>query len=477
MHVEAFFHRRHALAWAIAASLATLPVQVHAQQAAAPATAAPATTPSDEGGQAASEEDQAAVRALQQDLEALKSSYAQEVRRLRELDMQVQALQTRLAGKAMPTQAPPTALAQAQEQANAQAGTRGQPASTGLASAAVPQEGYAGTAADAQRAREESMRSVEDVKLQQQAAQFNHRFTIENGVTYSRYDRKQLTLTGFLALDAIFLGNIAIENVESDTVTHNLALRYGVNRRLGLNLDVPYIARRTVYQKGGAGGSAAAVAQEETNGTGLGDITASANYKLFTEGRVRPETVLTVGVTAPTGREPYGITWDVLERDDGGFIRFAVPSQEPTGNGLWQANVGLSAVKTADPAILFANIGYIQPFARSFDDLDNSPDTVNPGEVNLGRSFYFGLGVAFAFNERTSLSMSFSDRLSARARTRAKGEQAWTKVIGSDANAASFNLGVTYALNPNMTLVTQLAFGLTPDAPNFSLSFKIPYML
>ena len=53
----------------------------------------------------------------------------------------------------------------------------------------------------------------------------------------------------------------------------------------------------------------------------------------------------------------------------------------------------------------------------------------------------------------------------------------WTKVVGSDANAATFNFGVTYALDKRTTLVTMLGIGLTPDAPDFSLTFKVPYML
>ena len=415
------------------------------------------------------------LRALTAQLEALKQSYAQEVRRLRELDMQLQALQSRIErGTAVAPPPPPPRPAP-------QPPTPPPPApvaDTAVASAAAePPPGYAGTAEDAQRAQDAEMRSVEDVKRQQQAL-FNRRLTLENSLSYNRYDRKQLTLTGFLALDAIFLGNIAIENVESDTLTWTFAARYGLNPRTTLNLEVPWLARKTVYQKGGAGGAASAIAQEHTTGTGLGDITLSANYRLFTEREHWPDTVLTVGVTAPTGQEPYGVSWQVLERDDEGFIRFAVPEEEPTGNGVWQANMGLSFVKTADPAILFGNIGYIHPFEASFDDLDNNPETVNPGDVRLGRSFYFGAGLAFAFNERTSLSLSVSDKLSARARTRYdEGDGRWTKVIGSDANAAMFNLGVTYALSPNATLVSQLGIGLTPDAPDFSLIFKVPYML
>ncbi|WMJ69260.1 hypothetical protein [Stenotrophomonas sp. 24(2023)] len=400
------------------------------------------------------------VQALASQLEQLKANYAQEVRRLRELDMQVQAMQARVSGRAAVAPGPAEA-----------------PAPVPSAPTAVPpsSEAYASTAAEAQQARQEARRSVDDVK-QQQSALFSRRFTVENSLTYARYDRKQLTLNGFLALDAIFLGNIAIENVESDSITYNLAARWGVSRNLTLNLDVPYLARRTVYQKGGAGGAAAAIAQEETSGNGIGDIGLSANYRLFGERGWRPETVLTAGVTAPTGRAPYGLDWRVIERDDDDYIRFAVPAEQPTGNGVWQANVGVSMVKTADPAILFANAGYVHSFVRGFDDIDSNPDTVNPGEVKLGGSVYFGAGVAFAFNERTSLSLSFSDRIGARASTRYKGGQ-WVKVIGSDSNAASLNLGVTYALNSHTTLVTLLGIGLTPDAPDFTLAFKIPYML
>jgi len=433
-----------------------------AQQAPAPATvpAAPAV----------SAEDAADVQELMAQLEALKANYAQEVRRLRELDVQVQAMQARLAGKTGAAVAPTTATAIAPAAA---AAASAEAAASGASG--PPPAGYASSTAEGKQAEEASRRSVNDVKQQQQAL-FNQKLTIENSLTYARYDRKLLTLNGFLALDAIFLGNIAIENVESDSLTYNLAARWGIRPNFTLNVDVPFLERKTVYQKGGAGGSAAAIAQEETTGGGLGDIAVSGNYRLFPERNKIPETVLTFGVTAPTGREPYGVDWKVLERDDDQFIRFAVPSKQPTGNGVWQANIGLSAVKTADPAILFANIGYIYSFKRSFDDIDSNPDTVNPGSVRLGDSYYFGAGVAFAFNERTSLSISFSDKLSARASTRYQGGQ-WVKVIGSDANAGTLNFGVTYALNSHATLVSLLGVGLTPDAPDFSLAFKVPYML
>ncbi|PSD15765.1 hypothetical protein C7E19_09200, partial [Stenotrophomonas maltophilia] len=50
-------------------------------------------------------DDGADVQALANQLEQLKANYAQEVRRLRELDMQVQAMQARLSGRVGPVTA------------------------------------------------------------------------------------------------------------------------------------------------------------------------------------------------------------------------------------------------------------------------------------------------------------------------------------------------------------------------------------
>ncbi|PWK86621.1 transporter [Fulvimonas soli] len=413
--------------------------------------------------------DQADVQKLASELQTLKASYAQEVRRLRELDMQVQALQARLAGKAGGAPLPAMAGAPPPEAAAASGATTVAAASEGAAQASAatrpPEDG-------------EQRRSLQDA-LQQEHALFSRKLTIENGINYAWYDRRQLTLNGFLALDAIFLGNIALQDVKSHTGTYTLTARYGVTPRLVLNVDVPYLARHTSYIQGGAGGAAATLQEESNSGSGLGDIALSANYKLFAENGRRPDTVLTFGLTAPTGREPYGIDWVVpgtngqTSADDG---RFAVPDKQPTGNGVWQASLGVSAVKTMDPAIIFANLGYIHSFAHSFGDIDTDPQTRTPGRVDLRDSYYFGAGVALAFNERTSLSLSFSDKFSQKAQLRAQGAPGWTRVIGSDANAATFNMGFTYAMSQHTTLVTMLGIGLTPDAANYSLTFKIPYI-
>ena len=426
------------------------------------------------GGTAAAENTQD-MQAITREMQALKSRYADEVRKLRELEIRLQALTARV--QAQEGVARVQAIQQGSKPA-ATTGVAGVGVAAGAAQAATATSSSETLVSSEGSTRQEpTSRSVEDV-LQQQHVLFNQPLTLEVGLNYARYDRKQLTLNGFLALDAIFLGSIAVEDVASDTFTYTFAARKGITRDLSASIEVPMVQRWTTYQKGGAGGSAAAVAEAGVGGdVAIGDVTAGASYRLFPETTARPEIALNASVGMPTGQAPYGIPWTVLERDNDDFIRFAVPTKQPTGQGVWSINFGASMLKTLDPAILFANASVTHTFKKHFSDLDNSPDTVSPGKVDLGNALNYGIGVAFALNERMSLSMSFSERLNSSARIRPDATGVWQGIIGSSGNAATFGIGMTYALSESMTFVGNLGIGLTPDAPDFSITAKLPFTL
>ncbi len=445
-------------------ALVAVALALQAQPAQAQQTAAQRS-----GGVAAAQENTQDVQAMAGELHALKTRYAEEVRKLRELEIRLQALTARVQAQEG------VARVQALQQGGVAAGAA--VAATSAPAAPAAGESEALVSSEGSSRQEPASRSVEDV-LQQQHVLFNQPLTVEFGLNYQRYDRKQLTLNGFLALDAIFLGSIAVENVESDTFTYTFAARKGITRDLSASIDVPFVQRWTSYQKGGAGGAAAAVAEADVGGkVAIGDVTVGGSYRLFAETPGRPEIALNTSVGIPTGQAPYGIPWQVLERDNDDFIRFAVPTKQPTGQGVWSVNIGGSMLKTLDPAILFANAGITHTFSKHFADLDTSPDTVSPGKVNLGNAFNYGVGVAFALNERMSLSMSLAQRLNGSARIRSDATGVWEKIVGSDGNAATLGIGMTYALTDRATFVGNLGIGLTPDAPDFSISAKVPFVL
>lgn len=312
-------------------------------------------------------------------------------------------------------------------------------------------------------------RSAEAIYREQNAL-FNQTFTLETGLSYSHSDRRQLTLNGFLALDAIFLGDINLDRVKTDIVQLDVTGRYGVTDRLQFDFNAPFLYRSSTFESGGVGSSAGAANDRTVTNSDIGDVSAGAYYRLFTETPTRPDIVFNVHVKAPTGKDPYGIKY----RNDPKNNSLSVPDDLPTGNGLWSLSTGFTFVKTVDPAILFANIGYAHNFTHSFSDISGNPDEKKAGEIDLGDSYQLGGGVAFALNDRMSLSTSYAHRFGLKSRIKEKG-QSWQNIVGSDASAGSLNFGVTYAMSDKLSMVANVGVGVTPDAPDVTVGVKFPY--
>ncbi|CAD5376784.1 Transporter [Pseudomonas sp. OF001] len=304
------------------------------------------------------------------------------------------------------------------------------------------------------------------------------RFSLETGLTYSHYDARQMFLNGFLALDAIFLGNIGVDQIESDNFTFDLTGRYNLGNRWQFDLNVPVTYRETTYESagatgagGGAGGGTNTFSSETvTRDPAIGDVSMGVSYKFLDEAPGRPDAVFSLRVKAPTGDEPYGIKLVQSPTN----TNLTVPEELPTGNGVWSVTPGIALVKTVDPAVLFANLSYTHNFEESFDDISSTPGQKLGGKVKLGDWFQYGLGTAFALNDRMSLSFSYSQLIGRKSEIKPDGGD-WQTVDSSDANAAYFNVGMTFALTDKLTMVPNLSIGLTPDAPDFSFSLKFPY--
>ena len=312
--------------------------------------------------------------------------------------------------------------------------------------------------------------SVEDVYQQASGFFGTGAFSLETGLTYTHYDSNQLALNGFLALDSIFLGNINIDEIESDSYTLDVTGRYN-SGRWQYSLNVPTNYRESTYSSAGAGGSTSSFSSETVTGDPrIGDITFGVAYKFLDETEGVPDGVFSFDVRAPTGKDPYGIKLVQTSAND----NLSVPEDFPTGNGVWGVTPGISLVKTYDPAIVFGNIGYTYNLEDSFDDISAQQGVKVPGKVQLGNTINFGVGVAFALNEKMSLAMSFSELIAQKSKVKPDGGD-WQSVDNSNYNAAYYNIGMTFAPTPQLSIVPNLAIGLTPDAPDFTFGVRVPY--
>lgn len=395
------------------------------------------------------------VEALKQELMELKRRYEAQQQALMVLEQRVRQVEE------TPTAPPPKRLVRSPAEGvkGAQTVASGAPGTTGSS------YGQALTA-DAEPAQSVS-------NLYDEASGFfgGGKFSFETGVTYTHYDTRALVLNGFLALDSIFLGSINLDRVKADNWTLDMTARYNLAQRWQFDINVPVVYRESTYSSGGAGGAGASTSDETVNrDPEIGDVNVGIAYKFLDEDETWPDAVATLRIKAPTGKDPYGIKLRQVEGND----NLSVPESLPTGNGVWSITPGISLVKTFDPAVLFGSLSYTYNMEDSFSDISPQVNSKVPGDVKLGDSWQIGGGIAFALNEKMSMSFSVSDQFARKSKIKPDGGD-WQSISNSDYNAANFNIGMTFAATDNLTIVPNLAIGLTDDAPDFSFSLKFPY--
>ncbi|WP_296655671.1 hypothetical protein [Paraburkholderia sp.] len=300
---------------------------------------------------------------------------------------------------------------------------------------------------------------------------FDRRLTLDWGISDTYYDRRQLQLSGFLALDAIFLGNINLGETKSHQLQADLDTRYGLTDRISVDVDVPYIYRHSSFIIGGAGGAAGTLSDASVNSSDIGDVTFGVYYQFLKETNNLPDVVGSLRVKTPTGSSPFGIKLVQISADNTNLV---APTRLPTGTGFWNITAGLSVLKTYDPVVLFGSFSYTYNIARSFADISSVVGQVEPADVKLGDIYQFGGGVALAFSDKDSASISYTMAISPQSQTKAPGG-AWASVPGSQTTASVLNFGLNHVVNKHLTINGAVAVGLTPDAPNFVVGVRFPY--
>lgn len=323
------------------------------------------------------------------------------------------------------------------------------------------------TEASEQKKAPDRARSTEDV-LQETHAVFSRRFTIEPYISYGYYSRKDLILKGFLALDAIFLGNINLDRIRSSTVQVGWTTRYTLNDKWQVELDLPFVYRLSQYDSVGDGNSTSEYETKDISGSNIGDVSTGLYYHVQKETQDRPDWVWNVKLQIPTGKDPFGIA---LETSPTGNL--TVPEEIATGSGVWGVSTGFSLAKTYDPAIVFFNLNYGWNLAQEFDDL-SADAAESPGEIDLGDYADYSVGLAFAVSERMSIAMSFNQRFYGKTSQRLT-DQPWIDIPRSDTNTANLGFGTTLALSKALSMVTSVSTGLTEDSPDYQVSLRFPY--
>jgi len=285
------------------------------------------------------------------------------------------------------------------------------------------------------------------------------RFVIEPFFEYDHISGQNVSISGWTVFEAILIGQIAIQKLKRDIFIPGVTFRLGL-KDAELNMKVPYFIRSDQMMKP-AEGDPSKIIEKDISDSDIGDLEFYFYYHLLKEGRWRswvPDTILRVGLKAPTGKDPYHLKRDTIP----GFGTIA--TEFPTGTGHWGTSVGVTFIKSVDPAVLFLNLAYYYNFERGVGRVGD----IYFGDIKLGNSFEYSLGLIFALQERLSLNFALNQRLTG------KTEQDGVRLADTQINSISFNIGATYMVSPRLTFDFVVGLGLSQDAPDVTVLLRMP---
>lgn len=278
------------------------------------------------------------------------------------------------------------------------------------------------------------------------------KFQIEPSIDYTSISSDRVNISGFSIFNAIVIGSIRVDDVNRDIITGALTARYGLARRMQVDVRVPYVYRNDTETTGIGTGDAT---ERRITGNGLGDVGLTLSWQPFAAQGWRPATIFRVQAEFPTGKSAFEIERIAPEENSPERILTAAP----TGSGFYTVSPGVTFVWPVDPVVLFAGGSYSYTFKRRFAEF---------GLIEPGHGFEFFTGLNMSINERVSMNFSFLDKQ--RFATRSNG----VKIPGSGTHDARLSLGASIGLTDTTSLVFSAANGLTDESPDFTFSVRLP---
>lgn len=295
-------------------------------------------------------------------------------------------------------------------------------------------------------------------------------YVLEPSLQYGYSSSNRVALVGYTIIPALLIGLIDVREVKRNTVTAALSARFGLTRRLEMEIRAPYVYRSdsTVSRELAVGTATEGVFA--ASGMHMGDLELGMRYQLNEGGIDTPFYIASMRFKTRTGKDPFDVETDCRQRCVDNTTGTGLPLDLPTGSGFYSLQAGLTVLYPSDPAVFFGSITYTHNFKR-----DNISRLVLNGEreflgsISPGGVLGFNLGMGLALNEKSSFSLGYDH--SSVARTYANGEP----VAGSvRTQLGTLLLGYSYKINNKYSLSVSIGAGLTRDTPDVSLTVRLP---
>ncbi|MGH9957681.1 MAG: transporter, partial [Pyrinomonadaceae bacterium] len=205
------------------------------------------------------------------------------------------------------------------------------------------------------------------------------------------------------------------------------------------------------------------------NGDGLGDIELALHYQINRGLNGWPFFVGNVRWKSDTGEGPFDVDRDA----------FGVETELPTGSGFHSLEPSVTVLYPSDPAVFFANIGYLLNMEDDIDmtfvtqiDAPSGEETQTIGTVDPGDVFRFSFGMGYALNERSSFTLGYKHDFINETDTEINS----VTVPSASLDVGSLLVGWGYSITNRFATNLNLELGITDDAPDVLMTLRVPIL-
>ena len=289
------------------------------------------------------------------------------------------------------------------------------------------------------------------------------RLQFEPQIRYAFSSVNRVEITGYTILPALTLGVIDVTRRQSSSFTTLMGARYGLTNRIEVDLGLPFIGGWSNFELSPTNTDPNRSSNLSASGYGIGDLRAGVRYQLNRGSPSLPVFVAGLGARFPTGKSPY----EVKRYDE---VHQFLEKEIPTGSGFFGFTPTVSFVYPSEPGVLFGNIRYTWNMEREIDALQLGVRPPTPyGKIDPGDVIAGSLGMGLSLNDKLSTSLSYDHAV-----------VLLTQQNGMDVSESSplqigtLGLGATWRKSPRTSYSLMVGIGVTDDAPDVSLSLRIP---
>lgn len=296
---------------------------------------------------------------------------------------------------------------------------------------------------------------------------------VEPGFIYSHTNTTQFTFLGVQILPAFFIGLLEAETADRDLYSPQLTARYGITSRLEAEVKVPYVIRDDREEiltppPLGTPDPELIPLTRDLDADGIGDIEAALHYQINRGLEGWPVFVGNVRYKSDTGEGPFDID----------FSGIGVATELPTGSGFHAVEPSVTVLYPSDPAVFFANVGYLFSLEKDVDRVIGNEASLIPlglepiqiGTVDPGDVLRVSFGMGYSLNERSSFTLGYKHDFIDETETEIND----TVFDSRSLDVGALLIGWAYGWTDRVTSNVNLELGITEDAPDVQISLRVP---